>query len=189
MNFKQKTLIVLIFSLILMASIAAASAVDYSLTDAKVDLLVGENGLLNVNEAITYHFDSSANGVYRDIPLKKGQSIENLEVYVKGAYAEYKVFEENGRERIKVYLYTDSTKAHKISSGSTVTLYLNYDMTNVVKVYNDVGELQYKVWGDEWEEDLESLEASISFPDDTKLQYWINPYDNNAHSKWTSDGL
>ena len=190
MNFKQKTLIIILISIFLLASISAASAVDYSLTKAKMDIYVQDDGLLSVNEAITYHFDSSANGVYREIPLKSGQTIENLEVYVDGAYGEYVVYNDGNKKVIKVYLYKDSSKKQKISSGTRVKLVLKYDMTNVVKIYNDVGEIQYKVWGDEWEEDLNQLKATVHFPDDTKIQYWwINPYNNNAKTSWSGDTL
>ncbi|MBR5502876.1 MAG: DUF2207 domain-containing protein [Methanobrevibacter sp.] len=189
MNFKEKTLIVLALSIILLASVSAASAVDYSLTNAVVDLDVASNGLLNVNEIISYHFDSSPNGVYRDIPLKKGQTLENLEVYVDGAYAEYQLIDQGSTQRVKVYLYTDSTKKHKLSSGSDIDLILNYDITHAVKIYNDVGEIQYKVWGDEWEEDLNHIQATVHFPQKKELQYWINPYNNNVEATWSGDTL
>ena len=61
----------------------AVSAVDYSIPYANVDIQVYDDGLINVYEEIDYHFDSSANGVYRDIPLKRNQSVENLHVYVE----------------------------------------------------------------------------------------------------------
>ena len=189
MNSKQKTLIILSLSLILLASIAAVSAVDYTLTNADMDYVVRSNGLLHVHEAITYDFDSSPNGVYRDIPLKSGQSVENLEVYVDGAYAEYQIIPQGSGERIKVYLYTDSSKSHKLSSDSVITVHYVYDMPKAVKIYNDIGELQYKVWGEEWDEDLENLQSTITFPDDEELQFWINPYFSNAKARWAEDHL
>ena len=88
MNLKNKALIILLVGLFFI-SVSQVSAVDYSLTDAHVDMEVYDNGLVNVAEEIDYHFDSSANGVYRDIRLKEGQSIENLKVDVDGAYCRY----------------------------------------------------------------------------------------------------
>ena len=188
MNLKNKVLVILILSLFFI-SISSASAVDYSLINAHIDLEVHENGLVNVGEQINYHFDSSANGVYRDIPLKEGQSIENLQVYVDGAYYDYQIIPQGNTERIKVYLYRDAAKTKKITSGTDITLYLQYDMPKVVKVYNDVGEIQYKVWGDEWDEDLGSLTATIAFPDNKKLEYWINPPSSNAQAEWDDNIL
>ena len=187
MNLKNKALAILLISIFFISVLPAVSAVDYSIPYSNVDIQVYEDGLINVYEEIDYHFDSSANGVYRDIPLKRGQSIENLKVYTEGAYCDYKIIDQGGQERIKIYLYRDAAKTKKIQAGSDVKVYLQYDFTHVVKIYNDIGELQYKVWGDEWEEDLGSLDAVIHFPDDKKLEYWINPAYSDAQAKW-SDG-
>ena len=189
MNFKNKALAILLILIFCLSILPTASAVDYSIPYANVDIQVYEDGLINVYEEIDYHFDSSANGVYRDIPLKRNQSVENLRVYVEGAYYDYQIIDQGGMERIKIYLYRDAAKTQKITSGTDVKVYLQYDFTHVVKVYNDVAELQYKVWGDEWEEDLGALDAVIRFPDDTKLEYWINPAYSDAQAKWSDGNL
>ena len=189
MNFKNKALAILLISIFFISVLPAVSAVDYSIPYANVDIQVFDDGLINVYEEIDYHFDSSANGVYRDIPLKRNQSVENLHVYVDGAYAEYQILYEGNTERIKIYLYRDAAKTQKIQAGTDVKVYLQYDFTHVVKIYNDVGELQYKVWGDEWEEDLGALDAVIRFPDDEKLEYWINPAYSDAQSQWSNGSL
>ena len=189
MNFKNKALAILLVLIFCISLLPAVSAVDYSIPYANVDIQVYDDGLINVYEEIDYHFDSSANGVYRDIPLKRNQSVENLHVYVEGAYSEYQIINQDGMERIKIYLYRDAAKTKKIQAGTDVKVYLQYDFTHVVKIYNDVGELQYKVWGDEWEEDLGALDAVIRFPDDTKLEYWINPAYSDAQAKWSDGNL
>ena len=188
MNLKNKALIVLLLSLFVI-SISSVSAVDYSLTGARIDMEVQDNGLLNVAEEIDYHFDSSANGVYRDIRLKEGQSVENLQVYVDGAYYRYDIIPQGNTERVKIYLFRDAAKTKKITSGTDVKVYLQYDMPKVVRVYNDVGEIQFKVWGEEWDEDLDYLYATISFPDNKKLEYWINPPSSDAQSYWEDNIL
>ena len=137
MNLKNKAFGVILLAL-LFISISSISAVDYSLTGAHVDLEIQENGLISVAEQINYHFDSSANGVYRDIRLKEGQSVENLQVYVDGAYSEYQIIHNGNTERIKIYLYRDAAKTKKITSGTDIKVYLEYEMPKVVKVYNDV---------------------------------------------------
>ena len=188
MNLKNKALIVLLLALFVI-SISSVSAVDYSLTGARIDMEVQDNGLLNVAEEIDYHFDSSANGVYRDIRLKKGQSVENLQVKVDGAYYRYDIIPQGNTERVKIYLFRDAAKTKKITSGTDVKVYLQYDMPKVVRVYNDVGEIQFKVWGEEWDEDLDYLYATISFPDNKKLEYWINPPSSDAQSYWEDNIL
>ena len=87
MNLKNKALAILLVLIFCISLLPAVSAVDYSIPYANVDIQVYDDGLINVYEEIDYHFDSSANGVYRDIPLKRNQSVENLHVYVEGAYS------------------------------------------------------------------------------------------------------
>ena len=189
MNLKNKALAILLLSIFILSIIPTASAVDYSIPYSNVDITVHDDGLITVEEEIDYHFDSSAHGVYRDIPLKKNQTVENLYVNVDGAYYDYKIIKSDGQERIKIYLYADAARTRGISSGSNVEVNLRYDMTHVVKIYNDVGELQYKVWGDQWEEDLGHLDATIHFPTNKKLEYWINPAYSEAQTNFDNGDL
>ena len=67
MNLKNKALAILLILIFCISMLPAVSAVDYSIPYANVDIQVYDDGLINVYEEIGYHFDSSANGVYRDI--------------------------------------------------------------------------------------------------------------------------
>ena len=171
--------IVLIIAIILIAfsAIGMVSADDsYSISHADIGLVVSNNGLLHVEEAYIYNFDGTFNGVYRDIPLKEGESIDNVEVSADGAYP---VLEENdvdGKKHLKIYLYADEAHSKKISDCS-VTVYIKYDMKNVVTVFNDVGALQYKLWGDEWDVDVGELMAHVKLPNGTGNEYYLNPQD------------
>ena len=87
---------------------------EYSIIDALIDLTIQEDGLLHVNESYTYSFEGTFNGVYRDIPLKDGESIDNLNVYIDGAYGSYEVSEKNNKKHVKVYLWADKAHTQKI---------------------------------------------------------------------------
>ncbi|MDO5849628.1 MAG: DUF2207 domain-containing protein [Methanobacteriaceae archaeon] len=189
MNFKKgiAILIVLIFIASTMSAVSADD-VEYSLTNGLIDLIVEENGLLHVKEVISYHFDSSANGVYRNIPLKDNQEIKNLKVSTKGAYCNYSVTYEDNKAKIKVYLYKDSGKTQKISPNTNVDVKYEYDMTHVIKLYTDTGELHYKLWGDEWEADVAKVTALIHFPNKKGVEYWLNPY-TKGEGSWKNNTL
>ena len=80
MNVKKTFGIILLF-LILFSTLSMVSADDdrsYTIDQAIVELTVGSNGLLHVDEMYDYSFDGKFNGVYRDIPLKSCESIENI---------------------------------------------------------------------------------------------------------------
>ena len=175
MNHK-KIAVVILLSLVILSTANAIYAEDkeYSIIDALIDLTVQQDGILHVNEKYTYSFEGTFNGVYRDIPLKTGESIENINVSVEGAYAEYKVLDENGNKRLKVYLWADEGHTKKIKDQK-VTVKYSYDLKNVVTIFNDVGSLQYQLWGKNWDCKVEKMAANIHLPGDKDIKYYLNP--------------
>lgn len=190
MNNKQKTLAILILLSIVLISISAASAVDYKITNADVHLDVEDNGILHVSENITYLFKSDGHGVYRVIPLKADEKMSYLTVDVDGSYYEYNIINRSGEKEVRVYLYKDKDLTdYGVSEGSTVTLKLDYYMTNVVKLFRDTGLLEYKLWGEEWDQGVEHLNAKVTFPNDEEIEYWINDDSGKTESSFSGDTL
>lgn len=167
---------IIVLSLILLSAVNATYAEDkdYHIIDALIDLTVQEDGLLHVNESYTYSFKGTFNGVYRDISLKSGESVENLKVHVEGAYSNYEISDENGKKHVKVYLWADEAHTQKIHDQNVKITY-SYDMKNVVTLFNDVGSLQYKLWGKDWDTNVEKLTANIHLPGDKNNVYYLNP--------------
>jgi uncharacterized membrane protein len=190
MNVK-KTFCIILLILILFSAITVVSAGDdrsYSITQAFIDLTVENNGLLHVDEQYDYTFDGKFNGVYRDIPLKSGESIDNIQVYVDGAYAEYEESDDNGYKHLKIYLYSDKAHTQGIKDCS-VSVYISYDMKNVVTLFNDVGGLQYKLWGEEWDVGVNKLYATVNLPGDKENEYFLNPQEYNYTSNLKGDEI
>lgn len=183
MDVKRTFCIILLF-FILISAIALVSADDdksYSIDQAFVELTVGSNGLLHVDEIYDYTFEGTFNGVYRDIPLKEGQSIDNITVDTKGAYSVTKVSDEAGIKHLKIYLYADEAHTQKIAN-TEVYVYISYDMKNTVTLFNDVAGLQYKLWGDEWDVGIDALTAVVNLPGDKDNVYFLNPQEFNSSS-------
>lgn len=133
MNVKHAFTIILLF-LILFSAISVVSADDdrsYTIDHAFIDLIIENNGLLHVDEQFDYSFDGKFNGVYRDIPLKSGESIENIQVSADGAYPVLKESDDNGYKHLKIYLYSD--KAHtKGIRDCDVSVYISYDLKKLL---------------------------------------------------------
>lgn len=186
----KKVILILTFSIFLLSAspVAFADDVSYTIDLADIFLKVCDDGLLKVNESYTYNIDGQINGVYREIPLKNNQSIENLEVYADGAYTKVEKTLEEGTLKIKVYLYSDEALQTPVSDKSVVIHY-SYDFLNVVKLYDDIGELQYKIIGDDWDTDINNIHAHVEFPEDKKLEYWINPIDIKSSERWDKNTL
>ena len=182
----NKGLVIISIVLLLFLTVASVSADDdksYTIDQAFIDLTVGSNGLLHVDEQLDYTFKGTYNGVYRDIPLKSGESIENIKVYADGAYPVLQQSDEDGQKHLKIYLYADAAHTKKIRDCS-VSVFISYDMKNVVTLFNDVGALQYKIWGDQWDVGVGSIITTITLPGDKNNTYYLNPdeYTVNCNS-------
>ncbi|WP_407453603.1 DUF2207 domain-containing protein [Methanobrevibacter sp.] len=183
MNVKKTFCIILLF-LILFSTISFVSADEdrsYSIDQAFIELTVGNNGLLHVDEKYDYSFDGKFNGVYRDIPLKSGESIDNIKVSANGAYPVLQESDNNGYKHLKIYLYSDAAHTKGIRDCD-VTIHISYDMSGVVTLFNDVGGLQYKLWGEEWDVGVGSISAIINLPGDSGNTYYLNPQEYNETS-------
>ena len=190
MNVK-KTLCIILLIFILFSTISIVSADDdksYSIEHAFIELTVGNNGLLHVDEIYDYTFDGSFNGVYRDIPLKSGESIDNITVRTEGAYSDTKVSDDGDTKHLKIYLYADEAHTKKISD-TEVTVYISYDMKNTVTIFNDVAGLQYKLWGENWDVGVGALTAIVHLPGNKDIAYYLNPQDYNSTSSLTNDTI
>lgn len=175
-NKKIVTIFLLLFLITSTISCVYADDDDrsYSITQALVDIIVDTNGMLHINETFDYSFDGTFNGVYRDIPLKEGESISNIHVSAEGAYTKVEQHQEDGTQHIKIYLYSDAAKTQPISD-TNVKVHISYDMKNVVTVYQDTVSLQYQLWGDQWAVGVDELITTIHLPNDNGNEYWLNP--------------
>lgn len=190
MNVK-KTLCIILLIFILFSALSVVAADDdksYSIDQAFVELTVASNGLLHVDEIYEYSFDGEFNGVYRDITLKEGESIENVSVNTTGAYSVAKLTHEDGYDHITIYLYADEAHTKKIKD-TDVEVYISYDMKNVVTLFNDVGGLQYKLWGEKWDVGVGTLTAIIHLPGNESNTYFLNPQEYNSTSYLMGDTI
>ena len=187
----NKVLVILLISILLFSSVSPLAADDdrnYTIDDAIINLTVEKSGLLHVDEAYLYSFDGEFNGVYRDIPLKSGERVRNVKVTAEGAYPVLQETDDSGEKRLKIYLYADKAHTRKIKDCD-VKIHISYDMENVVTLFNDVGGLQYKLWGDEWDVGVGHVKAVVNMPGNSNNTYYLNPSEYNKTSSMKGDTL
>ncbi len=63
---------------------AAAGAKDYRLPNTDVRVEVGGDGTLTVAESITFAYSGPFSGAYRDIPLRRGETIDDISITERG---------------------------------------------------------------------------------------------------------
>ena len=168
-------------ALLSLALAAAAQARSYSLVESNVTAVVAQDGSVSVVERITVSFDGSYTFGFREVPYRSGESIDGISVsengvaYRPGAPTElepggpvgtFGVRDLGGRIRV-VWRFQSA-------SGGTRTFTVRYRMRGLAVAYDDVVDVNLKVWGDEWEQSLGRLSAEMRGPGNV-VRAWGHP--------------
>ena len=188
MNKKIISTLIISFLIISAASTVSAADRSYSIPFINLDLFLQDDGSLHVKETIHYSFSGTYNGIYRDIPLSGTQQVENVKVSTQGAYSKFIETNSSGNHRITVYLYSDPQMTTPITDKD-VDVILEYDLTHIVKFYNDIAEFHYKLVGEEWSVDIGKVNANIHIKSTDGVKYWLNPPYYNESSTWQGSTL
>ncbi len=158
-------------ALIFLLLLPIASARDYSLESTVVNITVSPEGIVHVQEFLTYRFDGTFYEVYRQVYSPPGGSIENIQGYCEGDSCDFYVSDIYGGYELVGRLPSPTPE--------NITFVTSYDYYGGLKVYNDVSELHYKFWGDEWEKPVHSLSATVTIvpAEGSEITYWIHPDD------------
>jgi len=168
-NINPVVLKTIILLLVLLCMVPSASARDYALEGAAANITIGPNGLVHVEESISYTFEGNYNEVFRILKVSPGESIQNIQGYCSDEACTFSVRPTSEGYELVGGLPTPTPEE--------VTFFISYDHYGAVKVHSDVSEFHYKLWGEEWEKPLRSLKGSITLPvnNESELQYWIHP--------------
>ena len=179
------------FSISLLAGTGASFAANdnsYSIPLINEDLYVQNDGTLHVKEVIHYSFIGTFHGIYRDIPLTDSQQISDIQVTSTGAYSNYTIINDGTTKRIQVFLYSNPEKTIPITNRN-VDVTIQYNFLHGINVYNDVGELQYKLIGESWAVAVGKVIANIHVNSSQGVKYWLNPPYYSTNSSWNNNVL
>ena len=175
--FRQVLLVAVLAALALTGDAAAKS---FALPAADVVVRVAPDGSLVIDEVITFAFDGDFSGAFREIPLRDGESIDQIAVsendvqYRPGASAELGSTGEPG-----TFGTTETDKGVRIvwhyrARSEQRSFRIHYRLRGVAVAYDDVVDVNVKVWGDEWEVALQQLSATTVGPAEV-LRAWGHP--------------
>lgn len=191
----MKYLKIIIFFLLL--SPLTALALDYDITNYKIEANIQNNGDMHVCESIVQK--GSFNGYIRDLEYSSNNSlynasnIENIEVFKmnpntfekqeqfsKVAYA-------NAGEKYK-YIVSDIQNGYSIKMfhpGGHSGYLLCYDLKNVAILHNDYGEVYWNFIGNEFLDTLNNVSIKVNLPGiDNNLLVWAHgPLSGNVSRK------
>ncbi|HZO61354.1 MAG TPA: DUF2207 domain-containing protein, partial [Gaiellaceae bacterium] len=183
MRVRRGLLAALALAAVVLAVPALARA--YYLQSADVAVRVAPNGALLVTERIT--IGGAYHGAYRDIPLRKGESIDRITVaegdrrYTRGGSTKL-----GSIDRSDTFNYETSGKRvrivwHFLAAGEPRTFTIGYRFRGLTVAYDDVADVNLKVWGQSWSASLPNLTASMTLPRPAALDGRYRVY---GHPAW-----
>ena len=162
---------------------APSSDKSYEVTDADVAVVLQRDGSLLVHEALDFDFTGSFTGAYRDIRLNGDARITNVRVsesgrrYEPGGNTELGSFDFPGTFGTQDFQGTSDLQGaadaassdrfkrvvwHYEASDETRTFDLGYRVVGATNIRDDVVDVTWTVWGDQWDFWLNHLDAEIS---------------------------
>ncbi|MBA2460623.1 MAG: DUF2207 domain-containing protein, partial [Actinobacteria bacterium] len=158
---------------VLLAALALAgeaAAQSFSLPTADVAVEVQPDGSLVVDESITYSFAGDFSGAFREIPLRDGETIDEAAVFESGrAYRPGASAELGSSGEPDTFGATRTDKGLRIvwhyqASSEARTFRVHYRLRGLATAYDDIVDVNLKVWGDEWKQRLGRLTATLTAP-------------------------
>jgi hypothetical protein len=161
-----------------------AHARSFTLLESDVQVEVGSSGsqpgVVRVEEHITVAFSGAYTFGFRDIPLRDGETIDGIGVregaraYRPGARTALEPggppgtfgLERRGDEVRIVWRFQAADESRTFS--------LRYGIRGLAVAYDDVVDVHLKVWGDEWEQPLDRLTATMAGPANV-VRAWGHP--------------
>ena len=153
-------------------------AKSFYLPAVNVHVTVESDGTLAIEERISFVFDGSFSGAYRDIPLRDGERISDVSVeenglrYAPGASAEL------GSSGVpNTFGETPIDRGHRIvwhfqAFNELRTFTVGYRLSNLAIAFDDVVDVDLNVWGDQWDQTLQQLTAELTLPGPASGPSW-----------------
>ena len=156
MNQLHRKLVILCFAIISILFLfpSQSLAVDYSITDVKIDAFLQEDGDVQVKETHTYDFFGEFNGITREIIPKNGTSITGF----KAA--------ENETD-LRIEKQNDLYLIHRKGTYETITIQLSYLIKNGVDLYSDIADFYWPFFDERNESTYENLQVTVHPPKET----------------------
>lgn len=175
-----------------------AVAKSFTIRSADVTIQVEEDGSLLVTERLTFDFDGSFTGAYRDIPLSGDETFElvsigdELVTYESGGCATLGCSSPPGTYGIDEQPGFARVVWHHSSTDEERTFELVYRMRRVVTVYDDIADLNYQVWGDQWAVSAEEVTAEVLLPagaTEGDVRVYGHPYGVDGETSLGDNGV
>ena len=148
-------------------------AKSYTVDKANIDIVVNPDASLDIDEKITFNFNGPFTFAYRDFALSD-ERLSDIKVYDVT----------NGQKTPLTYDLTTLASFNKRikwfydANNEKKEFLISYKLTNALKVYDDVTEFNWKIWGDGWDHSVQDIEGTFDLPgiiDSNEVYTWGHP--------------
>jgi len=178
--FRHSFLILLFAGVLVLGLTQTVQARDYGLEIAQIDVFLYENGSMYVQEDIGYWLEGCYSELFRTHNIHYGYSSDQpyLESVDGSCDPDCRIIDKPNELAGNFGTICDQNP----------TLFVDSHILNGVVLGQDVAELHYKIWGEDWEKTLGTLQGSITLPISTdKVDVFFNPYQKVSYT--TQDNI
>jgi len=164
----MRKLFLVLVVLLLVGNIGFARSFDTEYVEIVVNIL--DDGIIEIQETLKINFDGIFTEGFREIKLSNSQ----LELVTWDDV----IVTEDGKETDVSLETVDGGKIihWDVDSIGKRTYVLKYKLKNILIVYDDVVDFNYKVWGDEWATSIGRMMVSVSMPEKSdEFLRWGHP--------------
>lgn len=170
-------------AVILVSGISSTEPKHYEITHADVGVELQRDGSLIVSERLTFDFSGDFTGAFREFPLNGEARVTGVSVSEAGEPYDpggktglgssdrpgtFGVARQVGQELRIVWHYEASDEVR--------TFDVAYRVVNATDVRDDVVDVSWTVWGDQWDFWLDELDTTISAASGVApLDAWVRP--------------
>jgi uncharacterized membrane protein len=139
-------------------------AKSYTVDQLAVEAQIQPDGRLNIRETIRYSFDGSFSFAFREIPMKAGEAIENIQVSEAGTSYKREPGGATGSFDVSTSGNTVKITWYYTAENEEKTFTLSYAVLGAVHRYPDTGELYYQFVGVGWDRPIGRVSALVRLP-------------------------
>ncbi|MBK5269290.1 MAG: DUF2207 domain-containing protein, partial [Acidimicrobiia bacterium] len=182
----------------LFAPAAQAQSKSFRFPDVNVAVELTDDGTVVVTENLTFSFSGSFEGAYRDIPVRRGETISAVTVsefgaqYQPGGSTELGSTDTPGTFGVEDVGSVTRVVWHYQASDEERTFTVRYALTGLAVAYDDVVDINLQVWGDQWDVGVSRLTAGFLGPGDPpsgEVLVFGHPTDVDGSTSLGVDGV
>ena len=172
-----KLLLAVVIAMLVGTQVASADG-DYEIKQMHEHVTINPDGSATIRYNLIYDFDDDMNGVY--VSQETDQDVKLIgspTVTVNGqVVGNYSAGNRYGLEQKHDGDVTQFRVHYPVKADRTYQVTWTYQLANVAKRYQDVGEINWKIIGTNWQTDLQHTKIVIQLPKMTyqTLQAWTN---------------